>query len=107
MVAQSDFHLCPALKGHLFGHRFASDDDVKTAVMRLLKSQGTECYEAGINKLVPRVDRCFSVGGNMLKNKVVSIDNTCYPVCSKWPCVHLEYMCCKPIFGLPVVGRLG
>jgi hypothetical protein len=41
-VAQSDFHLFPALKDHLSGHMFASDDDVKTAVMGLLKSQGTE-----------------------------------------------------------------
>jgi hypothetical protein len=84
-VAQSDFHLLPALKDHLSGHRFANGDDVETAVMRLLKSQVTEFYEAGINKLVPRVDRCLSVGGIMLKNKVVSIDNTCDPICSNWP----------------------
>ena len=106
-MAQSDFRLLPALKDHLSGHRFASDDDVKTSVMRMLKSQGTECYKAGINKLVPRVDKCHSVGGTMLKNKAVSIDNTCYPICLKWPYIHLEYMRCKLIFGLPVVGRLG
>jgi hypothetical protein len=36
-LAPSDFHLCPALKDHLSDHKFASDDDVKTAVMRWLK----------------------------------------------------------------------
>jgi hypothetical protein len=72
--------MSPALKDHLSGHRFASDDDVKTAVMRLFKSQGTEFYEAGINELIPRVDKCLIVSGTMLKNKVVNIDNTCCPI---------------------------
>jgi hypothetical protein len=61
-LAPSDFHLFPALKDHLSGHRFASDDGVKTAVMRWLKSQGTEFNEAGINKLVPQLDKCLSLG---------------------------------------------
>ena len=106
-MAQRDFHLLPVFKDHLSGHRFASDDDVKTAVLRLFKSQGTEFYEAGINRLVPRMDKRLSVGGTMLKKKVVSTDNTCYPICSKWLYRHLEYMRCKLILGLPVVGRLG
>jgi len=40
------FHLFPTLKHHLSGHKFASKDDVKTAIMRRLKSQGTEFYDA-------------------------------------------------------------
>ena len=28
------FHLFPALKDHISGHKFASEDDVKIAVMR-------------------------------------------------------------------------
>jgi histone-lysine N-methyltransferase SETMAR len=51
-LAPSDFHLFPALKDHLAAHKFSSDD-VKTAVTRWLKLQGTEFYEAGIDKLVP------------------------------------------------------
>jgi histone-lysine N-methyltransferase SETMAR len=41
-LAPSDFHLFPALKDHLSGHKLASDDDVKTAVASWSKSQGTE-----------------------------------------------------------------
>jgi hypothetical protein len=44
----SDFHLFPALKDHPSGYKFASDDGVKTAVKRWLKSQGTEFYKAGL-----------------------------------------------------------
>jgi len=62
-LAPSDFHLFPALKDHLSGHKFASDD-VKTAVMRWLKSQGTEFYKAGINKLVPQLDKCVNLDGD-------------------------------------------
>jgi hypothetical protein len=63
-VALSDFHLFPALKDHLPGHKFASNDGVKTAFMRWLKSQGTEFYKAGINKLVPQLDKCLNLGGD-------------------------------------------
>jgi hypothetical protein len=38
-----DFHVFPALKDHISGHKFSSDD-VKTAVTRWLKLQGTEFY---------------------------------------------------------------
>lgn len=62
-LAPSDFHLFPALKDHLADHKFASEDNVKTVVTRWLKSQSTELYEAGINKLVPRLDKCLNLGG--------------------------------------------
>jgi histone-lysine N-methyltransferase SETMAR len=66
-LAPSDLHLFPALKDHLSGHKFSSDNDVKTAVTKWLKSQGTEFYEAGINKLVPRQDKCLSLGGDYVE----------------------------------------
>jgi histone-lysine N-methyltransferase SETMAR len=66
-LAPSDFHLFPALKDHLAGPKFSSDDDVKTAVMRWLKLQGTEFYVAGIDKLVPRMDKCLSLGGDCVE----------------------------------------
>jgi histone-lysine N-methyltransferase SETMAR len=66
-LAPSDFHLFPALKDHLAGHKFSNDDDVKTAVTGWLKLQGTEFYEAGIDKLVPRMDKCLSLGGDYVE----------------------------------------
>ena len=66
-LAPSDFHLFLALKDHLSGHKFTSDDDVKTAVTRWLKSQGAEFYETGINKLVPRLDKCLNLGGDYVE----------------------------------------
>lgn len=66
-LALSDFHLFSALKDHLSGHRFAGDKDVKTAVMKWLKSQDTEFYEAGINELVPQLDKCINLGGEYVE----------------------------------------
>jgi hypothetical protein len=63
-LALSDFHLFTALKDHLSGHKFVSDNGMKTAVTRWLKSQGTEFYKAGINKLVPQLDKCLNLGGD-------------------------------------------
>jgi hypothetical protein len=57
-LALSDFHFC---------HKFASDGDVKTAVMRWSKLQGTDFYEAGINKLVPRLDKCLNLVGGYVE----------------------------------------
>ena len=87
-LVPSDFHLFSILKDHPSSYKFASDDNVKTAVTRWLKSQGTEFYKAGSNKLVPWLDRCLNLGKTVLKNKVISIDNICYLFCSKWQYIH-------------------
>jgi hypothetical protein len=57
----SDFHLFPTLKDHLSGQKFGSEDEIKTAVTRWLKLQGTEFYEAQIKKPVPQLNKCLSV----------------------------------------------
>jgi hypothetical protein len=62
-LAPIDFHLFSALKDHFSGHRFANDD-VKIAVTRWLKSQGTEFNKAQINKPVPRLGKCLNFGRN-------------------------------------------
>ena len=51
-LALRDLHLLPALKDNLSRHTLASEDDMKTAATRWLKSQGTEFYEAQIKKPV-------------------------------------------------------
>jgi histone-lysine N-methyltransferase SETMAR len=61
-LAPSDFHLFLRLKKFLSGQCFFNDDDVKEAV-KWLSSQAATFYE-GIQKLVPRYDKCLNNGGN-------------------------------------------
>jgi len=63
-LAPSNFHVFPAIKDCLSGHKFAGDEDVKTAVTRWFISGCPEFYEAVINKLALRVDKCPNLGGN-------------------------------------------
>ena len=58
-LAPSDFHLFPHLKVHLGGLRFHNDFEVETEVNRWFKKQGTQWYTQGIEKLVPRYQKCL------------------------------------------------
>jgi len=67
-IAPSDFHLFLHLKKFLGGKRFDDDDDdLKDAVQKLLTSQAAAFYEQGIQKLVPRYDKCLSNGGEYVE----------------------------------------
>jgi len=61
-LAPSDYHLFLQLKKFLGGKRF-DDDDLKDAVQKCLTSQVAAFYEEGIQKVVPRYDKCLSNGG--------------------------------------------
>jgi hypothetical protein len=54
------------LKTFLDGLRF-HDDKVKEAVNTWFVSQAASFYDAGIQKLVPRYDKCLNNGGNYVK----------------------------------------
>ena len=62
-LAPSDFHLFLHLKKFLGSKRFDEDDDLKGAVQKWLTSQAASFYEEGIQKLVPRYDKCLNNGG--------------------------------------------
>ncbi|GBO00533.1 hypothetical protein AVEN_21184-1 [Araneus ventricosus] len=54
---------CPDLASnpgfkHLSGTRFSSNNDVKTAAENGLNGKGRDFYQAGLNKLVLRSDKC-------------------------------------------------
>ena len=66
-LAPSDFHLFPALKEHLSGQRFSTDDDIKSAVTKWLNAQGTDFYRVDIEKLVPRLDKCLNKNGDYVE----------------------------------------
>ncbi|GBO03193.1 hypothetical protein AVEN_206108-1 [Araneus ventricosus] len=71
-LAPSDFHLFGPLKQHLGGKLSAGDDDVQQEVLLRMRQQPKEFYAAGIGALMKRWDKCINIGGDYLKNKIVS-----------------------------------
>ena len=51
-LAPSGYHLFGLMKVDLSGKHFAGDEEVKTAMIKWLKKQSAEFYEAGIHSLI-------------------------------------------------------
>jgi hypothetical protein len=87
-LAPRDLHLFIRLKRFLAAERFSSDDDVKTAVQHWVKTLATDFFDEGIQKLVPRYDKCFSLGGDYVEKdlKLVKIKK-CLKCCLS---IHLQ-----------------
>ncbi|KAJ4428785.1 hypothetical protein ANN_25778 [Periplaneta americana] len=68
-LAPSDFHLFLHLKKFLGGQRFDGDDEVKTAVRKWFASQAGKFYNEGIERLVPRLDKCLNNGGDYVEKE--------------------------------------
>ena len=66
-LAPSDFHLFRYLKEFLGGKRFATDDEVKEAVVNWLSSQAADFYDLGIQKLVDCYDKCLNKNGKYVE----------------------------------------
>ena len=60
----SDFHLFFHLKKHLAGKKLDDDDEVQEEVMTWFKGQGADFYDSGIQKLVPRLNKCLYSAGD-------------------------------------------
>jgi hypothetical protein len=56
----------PQLKTFLGGRRFY-DDEVKEALKTWSASHAVTFYDAGIQKLVARYDKCLNNGGNYVE----------------------------------------
>ncbi|VVC30348.1 Hypothetical protein CINCED_3A021970 [Cinara cedri] len=56
------------MKSFMGGQNFNEDDDVKKAVSAWLQSQALSFYDEGIQKLVPRYDKCLNNGGQSCSN---------------------------------------
>ncbi len=63
-LAPSDFHLIPGLKEDLSGKRFANEKDLQAAVSNFFVKMDREWYVAGIEKLIPRYNKCLDSLGN-------------------------------------------
>ena len=66
-LAPSDFHLFLHLKKHLAGKKFDDDDDVQEEVMTWFKGQAANFYDSGIQKVVPRFNKCLDNAGDYVE----------------------------------------
>jgi hypothetical protein len=56
------------VKKHLAGKKFDDDDDeVQEEVMTWFKGQVADFYDSGIQKLVPRLNKCLNNAGDCVE----------------------------------------
>jgi hypothetical protein len=55
------------LKKHLAGKKFEDNDEVKEEVKTWFKGQAADFYDSGIQKLVPRLNKCLDNAGNYVE----------------------------------------
>jgi hypothetical protein len=67
-LAPSDFHLFLHLKKHLAGQKFHEDEEVKNEVTAACT--GGEFCDIGIQKLVPRLNKCLDRGGDYVEKQL-------------------------------------
>jgi len=65
-LAPSDFHLFLYLKKHLAGKKLDDDDEVQE-VMTWFKGLAVDFYDSGIQKLVPRLNKCLDNAGDCVE----------------------------------------
>jgi histone-lysine N-methyltransferase SETMAR len=66
-LAPSDFHVFMHLKTFLSGRWFHDDNEVKEVLNTWFALQAASFYNGGIQKLVPRYDKCLNNGGNYVE----------------------------------------
>ena len=65
--ALSVFHFFLYLKKHLAGKKFDDDDEVQEEVMTWFKVQVADFYDSGVQKLVPRLNKCLDNAGECVE----------------------------------------
>jgi hypothetical protein len=55
------------LKKHLVGKKFYDDDEVQKEVMTWFKALAADFYDSGIQKLVPRLNKCLDNAGDYVE----------------------------------------
>ena len=66
-LAPNDFHLFLHLKKHVGGKKFDNDDEVQEEVMMWFKELAADFYDSGIQKLVPRLNKCLDNAGDYVE----------------------------------------
>jgi len=95
-LALNDFHLFLHLKKHFAGKKFDDDDEVQEEFMTWFQGQAADFYESGIQKLVPRRNKCLDNAGEYVEkwSYVQAIHSQCRfcklkMVYMFWTCVSL------------------
>jgi histone-lysine N-methyltransferase SETMAR len=60
----SDFHLFLHLKKHIAGKKSDDNYEVYEKFMTWFKGQAADFYDSGIQKLVPRLNKCLDNAGD-------------------------------------------
>jgi hypothetical protein len=63
----SDFNLFLNLKKHLAGKKLDNNDEVQEEAMTWLRGQVADFYDSGIQKLVPRLNKCLDNAGDFVE----------------------------------------
>jgi len=66
-LVPSDYHLFLHPKKFLGSKQFDNDSDLKDAVQKWLTSQAAAFCKEGVQKLVPRYDKCLNNGGEYME----------------------------------------
>jgi len=66
-LVPSDFHLFLHLKKHLAWIKFDVDDEVQEEVTTWFKGLVAHFYDLGIQKLVPRLNKCLDNAGDYVE----------------------------------------
>lgn len=66
-IAPSDYHMFPALKKHLGGKKFASDEEVQAEVNAWLRGADGQWYEEGVQKFIVRMQKVVEKNGDYIE----------------------------------------
>jgi histone-lysine N-methyltransferase SETMAR len=66
-LAPSDYHVFGPLREALGGKKFSTEDEIKEAMHRWLRSQSEDFFSHGIQTLVKRWHTCIERGGDYIE----------------------------------------
>ena len=90
-ISPTDFHFFKHLDNFLQGKCFHNQQDSENAFQEFTKSQSTDFYASGINKLISRWQKCVDCNGSYFDIFEPSYNNLKFMV---WNCNYpLQYSC--------------
>jgi hypothetical protein len=66
-LAPSDYHSFTYLKNRLESQRFSINEELMEGVKTWLSSMAADFFDTGIQKRIPRYDKCFNSGNDYVE----------------------------------------